>query len=176
MQLQIDQCYIEERDSMTMYNWADLTCPAWRFRNGFSMETVSEEISKGFRGLIRICEDGTFQVEDSLCGGPDVGEVKRKRPEMLRSSQPKAECFAMWGRGEQRPDPTEPCGSFFLCFSEYVMWQLRHDQMQSVAAGLIYEIFKFTKTLALNSPNIHIDIWNPFIFLCISQNLNSWGK
>lgn len=102
MQLQIDQCYIEERDSMTMYNWADLTCPAWRFRNGFSMETVSEEISKGFRGLIRICEDGTFQVEDSLCGGPDVGEVKRKRPEMLRSSQPKAECFAMWGRAETR--------------------------------------------------------------------------
>lgn len=55
---------------------------------------ISEGISESFRGLNDIHEGGTFQVEDGLCGGPEVGggiKGKERRPEMPRSSQPKAE-------------------------------------------------------------------------------------
>lgn len=53
---------------------------------------ISEGILESFRGLNDIHEGGTFQV--GLCGGPEVGggiKGQEGRPEMLRSSQTKAE-------------------------------------------------------------------------------------
>lgn len=144
------------------------------------MEVVSEgtsELSEELMEHMRV-EHSRWRTESVW--GSWGGRSDQRKEEAREADTPPDEGRVVRdvGRREQRTGPPGLCGSFFRCFWERVMWPLGQDQMQSPAAGFLYKIFKFTKTSAWNSPNIHIhvvDIWS-WIFLCISHNLNSWDK